>query len=152
MRLTKQMTKYLRLRETRLHPVVSLEKFLATLTVTDINHHRYAGFWGLWPCPCLHLICPHTCLFSLMEFISPALHHPLLSCVVTCPMLSYYGYQWQISHHTRNGPFPLLQLSCTVVLLAQHHPHTHMTKYVLAQHCFTVPLASQTRLRTQTTR
>jgi hypothetical protein len=27
-----------------------------------------------------------------------------------------------------------------VVLLAQHHPHTHVTKYVLAQHYFTVPL------------
>jgi hypothetical protein len=32
------------------------------------------------------------------------------------------------------------RLSCTVVLLAQHHPHTHVTKYVLAQHYFTVPL------------
>ncbi|KAH9014816.1 hypothetical protein EDB83DRAFT_2680115 [Lactarius deliciosus] len=32
------------------------------------------------------------------------------------------------------------RLSCTVVLLAQHHPQTHVTKYVLAQHYFTVPL------------
>jgi hypothetical protein len=32
------------------------------------------------------------------------------------------------------------RLSCTVVLLAQHHPDTHVTKYVLAQHYFTVPL------------
>ena len=35
------------------------------------------------------------------------------------------------------------RLSCTVVLLAQHHPHTHVTKYVLAQHYFTVPLQAQ---------
>ena len=28
----------------------------------------------------------------------------------------------------------------TVVLLAQHYPHTHLTKYVLAHHYFTVPL------------
>lgn len=35
------------------------------------------------------------------------------------------------------------RLSCTVVLLAQHHPHTHVTKYVLAQHYFTVPLQTQ---------
>ncbi|KAH9965496.1 hypothetical protein BC827DRAFT_1265481 [Russula dissimulans] len=34
------------------------------------------------------------------------------------------------------------RLSCTVVLLAQHHPHTHVTKYVLAQHYFTVPLST----------
>ena len=32
------------------------------------------------------------------------------------------------------------QLSCTVVLLAQYHPHTRVTKYVLSQHYFTVPL------------
>ncbi|KAI0263820.1 hypothetical protein BC834DRAFT_827161 [Gloeopeniophorella convolvens] len=32
------------------------------------------------------------------------------------------------------------RLSCTVVLLAQHHPQTHVNKYVLAQHYFTVPL------------
>jgi len=32
------------------------------------------------------------------------------------------------------------RLSCTVVLVAQHHPQTHVTKYVLAQHYFTVPL------------
>ena len=32
------------------------------------------------------------------------------------------------------------RLSCTVVLLAQYHPQTHVTKYVLAQHYFTVPL------------
>ena len=32
------------------------------------------------------------------------------------------------------------QLSCTVVLLAQYHPHIPVTKYVLAQHYFTVPL------------
>ncbi|KAN0125689.1 hypothetical protein V8E52_000896 [Russula decolorans] len=35
------------------------------------------------------------------------------------------------------------RLSRTVVLLAQHHPHTHVTKYVLAQHYFTVPLQTQ---------
>jgi len=35
------------------------------------------------------------------------------------------------------------RLSCTVVLLAQHHPRTHVTKYVLAQHYFTVPLQTQ---------
>ena len=35
------------------------------------------------------------------------------------------------------------RLSCTVVLLAQHHPHTHVTKYVLAQHYFTVPLQTE---------
>ncbi|KAI9508004.1 hypothetical protein F5148DRAFT_1304213 [Russula earlei] len=34
------------------------------------------------------------------------------------------------------------RLSCTVVLLAQHHPHTHVTKYVLAKHCFSVPLSA----------
>jgi len=35
------------------------------------------------------------------------------------------------------------RLSCTVVLLAQHHPDTHVTKYVLAQHYFTVPLQTE---------
>ena len=35
------------------------------------------------------------------------------------------------------------RLSCTVVLLAQHHPQTHVTKYVLAQHYFTVPLGTR---------
>ncbi|KAI0250929.1 hypothetical protein BJV78DRAFT_1347214 [Lactifluus subvellereus] len=39
------------------------------------------------------------------------------------------------------------RLSCTVVLLAQHHPQTHVTKYVLAQHYFTVPLdTSETKV------
>ncbi|KAI9452804.1 hypothetical protein F5148DRAFT_496147 [Russula earlei] len=34
------------------------------------------------------------------------------------------------------------RLSCSVMLLVQHHPHTLMTKYVLAQHYFTVPLST----------
>ncbi|GBE80834.1 hypothetical protein SCP_0305540 [Sparassis crispa] len=33
------------------------------------------------------------------------------------------------------------RLSCTVVLLADHDPDTHRTRYVLAQHYFKVPLA-----------
>ncbi len=32
------------------------------------------------------------------------------------------------------------RLSCTVVLLADHEPETHRTRYVLAQHYFKVPL------------
>jgi hypothetical protein len=35
------------------------------------------------------------------------------------------------------------RLSCTVVLLMLPHPHTHVTKYVLVQHYFTVPLQTQ---------
>ncbi len=32
------------------------------------------------------------------------------------------------------------RVSCTVVLLAAHDPHTHRTRFVLAQHYFRVPL------------
>ncbi|KAI9508011.1 hypothetical protein F5148DRAFT_980592 [Russula earlei] len=34
------------------------------------------------------------------------------------------------------------RLRCSVVLFSQHHPHTNVTKYVLAQHYFTVPLST----------
>ncbi|KAI0765692.1 hypothetical protein BD413DRAFT_574805 [Trametes elegans] len=38
------------------------------------------------------------------------------------------------------------RLSCTVVLLADHEPDTHRTRYVLAQHYFKVPLIEQEEL------
>ncbi|KAI6117773.1 hypothetical protein EDD17DRAFT_1487095 [Pisolithus thermaeus] len=36
------------------------------------------------------------------------------------------------------------RLSCTVVLLAAHHPETHRTRFVLAQHYFKVPITRPT--------
>ncbi|CDO77594.1 hypothetical protein BN946_scf184936.g19 [Trametes cinnabarina] len=38
------------------------------------------------------------------------------------------------------------RLSCTVVLLADHEPQTHRTRYVLAQHYFRVPLVDPDEL------
>ncbi|KAI8978269.1 hypothetical protein BD414DRAFT_495065 [Trametes punicea] len=38
------------------------------------------------------------------------------------------------------------RLSCTVVLLADHEPETHRTRYVLAQHYFKVPLVEPDEL------
>ncbi|KAL4249627.1 hypothetical protein ABKN59_006182 [Abortiporus biennis] len=40
------------------------------------------------------------------------------------------------------------RLSCTVVLLADHDPDTHRTRYVLAQHYFKVPLVNPVRFGT----
>ncbi|KAI0282888.1 hypothetical protein BGY98DRAFT_931455 [Russula aff. rugulosa BPL654] len=85
---------------------------------------------------------------QLQPIVSPQVEDPTPAMDVNNPPNPWSDQLWypESAHFVRQW-WPTVpsvpQLSCTVVLLAQHHPHTHVTKYVLAQHYFTVPLQAQ---------